>query len=139
MHVKEIIIGGITIIALVTLAAFFADHRRKSIDAGELARQLDSLDREHRERQRSLESGFRELGELSESAIASLEGAGAIVERTGRELQSTAANLRDAKNILKNLAVQIEDLQGELDSCRAGLYRIRDLAGLEGGGELKPP
>jgi DNA repair exonuclease SbcCD ATPase subunit len=139
MNVKEYFINNIIIvIAIITAYAIFADHRRESVGAGELTRQLDSLDREHRERQRNLETRLRELANLSENAISSLDGAGEIVERTGRELQSAAENLRDAKKILGNLAVQIKDLQSDLDDCRADLRRIRSLSGMESGGEIAP-
>ena len=130
MNGKKIIIISGALILLVALAWIIADHRRKSLDAGELDRQLANLDREHRERERSLEANIGELGVLTENAITALEGARGIVERTGSELQSAAADLRNAKSVLKNLAGQIKDLQSELDNCRTGLYRIRDLAGV---------
>jgi chromosome segregation ATPase len=133
MNGKKIIIGGIAVIVLIAGTAAITDHRRKSLDARELDRQLDSLHQLYRDRERSLENNLGELGKLSENAIAALEGARGIVERTGSELQGTAANLRDAKNVLKNLAGQVKDLQMELDNCRAGLYRIRSLAGVEAG------
>jgi chromosome segregation ATPase len=139
MNVKKIIVCSIAVVSLVALALFIADGRRKSILIGELDRRLSSLDREHRERQRSLEENLGGIGSLSENAIAALEGAGAIVARTGNELQSAEGNLRDAKTILKNLAVQVRDLQMELDDCRADLRRIRVLAGLDAGGEVKKP
>jgi chromosome segregation ATPase len=126
---KKIIVNSVVIIALVAAAAFFADHRRKSIDARELDRQLALLDREHRARQRNLESNLGELGKLSQSAIASLDGTRDIIERTGTELHATAADLRSAKKILASLAIQIKDLQMELDNCRSDLSRIRILAG----------
>jgi hypothetical protein len=139
MNAKKIIIISVAIIALIALALFIADYRGKSILVGELNRQLSSLDRESRERKRDLENNLGELGKLSQDAIASLEGAGKIIERTGSELHAAAANLRDAKGVLGNLAIQIRDLQMELDNCRADLYRIRSLAGVETGGELRPP
>jgi hypothetical protein len=124
----------IVVIILATLAMFITDHRGKSLIIRELNRRLSSLDREHGERQRSIEANLGELGKLSQNAIASLDGAGAIVARTGSQLQGAAGNLRDAKKILTELAIQIEGLQMELDRCRADLYRIRNLAG-EGTGE----
>jgi chromosome segregation ATPase len=133
MDGKKIIIGSIAGIVLVAGTAFITDYRRKSIDAGELDRQLAILDNEHRERQRSLEENLGELGELSENAIAALEGAGAIVERTGSELRSAASDLRSARSVLADLAKQIEDLQSEFDDCRSNLYRIRSLAGVAAG------
>jgi chromosome segregation ATPase len=133
VSVKKIIAAGVIVIALIAAAAFFADHRRKSIDTGELDRQLALLDREHGERQRNLEGNLGELRILTENTITALEGAGAIVERTGDELQSAAANLRNAKSVLGNLAVQIHDLESELTNCRAGLYRIRGLLGMDAG------
>jgi chromosome segregation ATPase len=137
MNVKKIIVCSVTAIVLTGTAAFLTDHRRKSLDAGELDRQIAILNREHRERQRELESNLGELGSIAENAIASLEGAGDIVERTGRELQSATADLRSAKRILENIAVQIRDLQNDLDNCRSDLHRIRGLAGMEPDREIK--
>jgi peptidoglycan hydrolase CwlO-like protein len=131
-----IIIGFVIGVGLSAVSYFFTDHHRQSDRIGELDRQLSSLDREHRARQRDLETNLGDIGNITENAIANLEGAGIIIERTGSELQSAATNLRDAKNVLKNLAIQIQDLQSELDSCRTGLYRIRNLAGVESSGEV---
>jgi chromosome segregation ATPase len=139
MNVKKIITGGIIAVALAAAAVFISDYRGKSILIGELNRQLSSFDREHGERQRSLEANLEDIGGVTEDAIAALEGAGAVVERTGRELQSATADLRSAKAILGNIAIQIRDLQSELDNCRAGLYRIRGMAGVDAGGEVKHP
>jgi peptidoglycan hydrolase CwlO-like protein len=134
-----IITGFVVGMLLFTVPYFFSDYYRKSDKIGDLDRQLSNLDREHRARQRDLEANLGDIGNITENAIATLEGARIIIERPGSELHSATANLRDAKNILKNLAIQIQDLQSELDSCRAGLYRIRDLAGMETGEEVKPP
>jgi chromosome segregation ATPase len=129
MDGKKIIIGGAAALAVIALGCISADYYRKSLGIRSLTGQLDSLDRAYRDRERELEANLRELGSLTEDAIATLEGARGIVERTGSELQSAATDLRNAKSVLKNLAEQIQDLQSELDSCRAGLYRIRSLAG----------
>jgi hypothetical protein len=136
---KKIIINSVIIIAVIAASAFFADNRRKSVDAREFDRQLDLLDREHGARQRSLEANLGELGSLTESAIATLDGTRDIIKRTGSELHAAAANLRDAKKILGNLAIQIQNLQMELDNCRADLYRIRRLAGVDSGETVSAP
>jgi hypothetical protein len=133
---KKIIIIAFIVFYIIYAVVVISDHRRKPADAGEPARQIDSLDREYRERERSLEANLGELAGLSEDAIAALDGAGAVVERTGIELRAAAGNLREAKRILGDLAIQMQNLQSELDNCRTSLYRIRSLAGVETGGEL---
>jgi hypothetical protein len=96
---------------------------------------LDGLDRQvagdgerYGERQRILEGGLGELRSIAEDAIASVEAARGAVERTGSGLSEVARDLRKAREILGYVTVQVKDLEMELDNCRAGLYRIRDLA-----------
>jgi chromosome segregation ATPase len=139
VNAKKFFVVSVAIIVFVAAVCFFTDNRRKSIDAGELARQLDLLDRERGARQRELEENLVALASLSDSAIAALDEAGKIVERTGSSLQTATTNLRDAKRILGGLASQIKDLQVELYNCRADLRRIRSLAGVESGQKLVAP
>jgi chromosome segregation ATPase len=134
MNGKKIGMGLGIALVLIALGCIGADYYGKSLRIGTLTGQLDSLDRAYGERERELEGNLNALGSLSEDALAAVEGARRIAERAGGELRTAAGDLREAKRVLKNLAGQIEDLQGELDDCRAGLYRIRDLAGVEAGG-----
>jgi hypothetical protein len=121
------------IIALIISVAFglVADHYRKPIESGELNRQRLELDREYREREQRITDNLRELGSVAEDAIGSAERAGEIVKRTGTGLHAAVIDLREAKRVFAELAAQIQDLQGELDNCRADLYRIRGMVGLQ--------
>jgi hypothetical protein len=121
------------IIALIISIAFglVADHYRKPIDPGELDRQRLELDREYREREQRITDNLRELGSVTEDAISAAERAGEIVKRTGTGLHAAVIDLREAKRVFAELAIQIQDLQSELDSCRTDLYRIRSMAGLQ--------
>jgi chromosome segregation ATPase len=130
LNVKKIT-KWVVFVGVVAGVAFFADHRRKSVDAREFDRQLSVLNREHDERQRSIEANLGELGSVAENAIQSVNRAGEIVERTGVELRSATNDLRSAKAVLNNLAAQFKDLQGELDNCRADLHRIGGMVGVD--------
>jgi hypothetical protein len=126
------VLKKITLYALVGVlfgifAAFFTNSLRESYGARDLDRQRNAVDREFGEGQRELQKNLGELGELSENAIAAAERAREALERTGGTLRAVATNLRPASSLLKDITVQVIDLQMELDSCRADLYRLRAL------------
>jgi hypothetical protein len=128
-------IAVILVCAYLWLCSVF--NIRKPIDAGELDRQRLELDREYAEREQRIAGNLAELGSIAEDAIAAVERAGEITQRTDRELYAAATNLREAKSVFGVLAIQIQNLESELDSCRASLFRIRRLAGLDAG-EVEP-
>ncbi|MDR2481149.1 MAG: hypothetical protein LBD07_02515 [Spirochaetaceae bacterium] len=97
--------------------------------AGEIARltrRHDELNREYRERQRELASGLSEC-------LGYVENARGIVERTGENAGRAISNLREASALIKQGIEERKNLEMELDSIRAGLYRLggvgRDVSG----------
>jgi hypothetical protein len=134
LHGKKVI-QWVIVAVVVAGVAFLADYRRQLVDAREFDRRVAVLNREHDERQRDVEANLGKLEGVVADAVQSVDRAGEIVERTGGELQSAAAGLRSAKEVLGDLAVQFKDLQSELDRCRADLHRLGGLVGVGVGSE----
>ena len=97
--------------------------------SGEIAvlnRRYDELSRDYTERQRELESNVREC-------LGYVESARGIIERTGENSSRAIGNLREASILIKQGIEERKNLEMELDSIRAGLYRIGSMGRSEAG------
>jgi predicted RNase H-like nuclease (RuvC/YqgF family) len=144
---EKIKIAAYIVIALAISIAFglVRDRYRKPVESGELVelnrtvqqetdrtiKELERTIREQRERADSLEL-YNSQFEASNNRLAEhLGNASRISAELSVSAESTAPDIRSAIELLEKITIQIEDLNRELDSCRADLYRIRDLAGLQ--------
>ena len=106
------------------LAAGKLYGNRSAGEIAELSRRYDQLNREYTERQRVLESNVAEC-------LGYVETARGITERTGENASRAIQNLREASDLIRAGIEERENLKMELNNIRSGLYRIRDLGGLE--------
>ena len=97
---------------------------RSSDEIAGLNRERDKLDREYIERQSKLTDSV-------EQCIGYVRTARDIIERTDVNASSAVSDLRSASVYIKQGIEERENIKMELDRLRAGLYGIRNLAGVD--------
>jgi len=109
---------------------YIAGECRSADKIVKINRGNDSLNREYRERQRIAEEQNKIIGDVVIECIEHVESAGAIIERTGKNVPRAVNNLTDARNYLKEGIKERDDLKMELDRLRAHLHGLGDLVGV---------
>jgi hypothetical protein len=113
------------VLGIITAAVVSGIGGKSGGPAGEVAvlnQRYADLDRDYRDRQRTIESGIDEC-------LGIVERAGAIAERTGHNAGRAIGNLREASDLIKEGIAERESLKSELLSLRAGLLRLRNMGG----------
>jgi UDP-N-acetylglucosamine 2-epimerase len=103
--------------------------RRSAGEITDLDRQRNQLNREYLERQSVIEDNQRIIGDVVAECIGYVETAKSITERTDANANAAIGDLRTAVSFIKQGIKERESLKNELNNLRAGLYRLRDLAG----------
>lgn len=119
-HKLNIVLGIICAI-LVEADIYTLGRYRAAVTAGtELERQLTETKQQ-----------FEELSQRYDERYSSLENnnirAKSIAESMGTELQRDGGSLQDAVDLVKQLRVQIEDLQNRVDGSGSGSRNSSDM------------
>jgi hypothetical protein len=117
-------VGVFMLIALAGITGYRIANGRSAGEIIELTERYNQLSRDYTERQRELESNLAEC-------IGYVESARAITERTSANASRAVENLREAISYIEQSIKERKVLQDQLHNLRAGLYRIRDMGGLE--------
>jgi len=131
---EKITTGLIVGVICFVLGGFTGNYTHREQSAGEIAllnQRYDNLNREYTDRQRIVEEQQRSIGQRVDECVGYVESAGAITERTGENASRAITNLREASAYIRQGIEERKNLEMELDNLRAGLYRIRDVAGVE--------
>ena len=119
-HKLNIVLGVVCTI-LVGAGIYTLGRYRAAVTAGtELERQLTETKQQ-----------FEELSQRYDERYSSLENnnvrAKSIAESMGTELQRDGGSLQDAVDLVKQLRVQIEDLQNRVDGSGSGSRNSIDM------------
>ena len=120
---KNYIIVGAMCFVLGAVCAGLGFWRGTAGEIAELNQRYDQLTREYQDRQRELENNVGQC-------LGIIDTARDIAERTGENAGGAITNLREASDLIKQGIAQREAFKVELDNLRAGLHRVRDMAGL---------
>jgi hypothetical protein len=125
------IIVGLICFMLGGIAGGYARTEKSSGEIALLNQRYDSLNRDYTKRQREIEEQQRSIGQRVDECLGYVESAGAIIERTGENASRAVTNLREASDLIRAGIEERKNLEVEFNRLRSGLYRIRDVGGVE--------